>query len=260
METNVNYSIRVKSSREDYKLIKKFFSELYEKRKYFPTVTFNDYHQIIKVDHSCSGGVYNAIEDILLLHEIIKDDKSFFVFDVEGIEDSDYGNFNCFRISYFDKKATIRQFYFDIFEHKEELVNLNIAAAGKLKYFTNHEDLASYIDEWEGMFVENVSSKTNLLITNNPEADSKKINMAKELNIPILSEIEFIDKFVADGEFDINDEDMEKLKTYEFYEKDALENLEYVKAQDLESCYCNWEIRDVDLELVKELKNILYNS
>ena len=84
--------------------------------------------------------------------------------------------------------------------------------------------------------------------------------MAKELNIPILSEIEFIDKFVADGEFDINDEDMEKLKTYEFYEKDALENLEYVKAQDLESCYCNWEIRDVDLELVKELKNILYNS
>lgn len=63
---------------------------------------------------------------------------------------------------------------------------------GKLVNFPNRDALVAVIEENGGKFVSSVSSKTDYLINNDTTSTSGKNKKAKELNIPILSEEDFL--------------------------------------------------------------------
>lgn len=64
---------------------------------------------------------------------------------------------------------------------------------GKLISFANRQELVAKIESLGGKWVDSVSSKTDYLINNDTASTSGKNKKAKELNIPIISEQNFID-------------------------------------------------------------------
>lgn len=78
-----------------------------------------------------------------------------------------------------------------------QLKNLNIVITGKLSHFKNRNELKTLIEGAGGKVTGSVSSKTSILINNNPASNSAKNKAAKEYNIPILTEEEFVEKFLT---------------------------------------------------------------
>lgn len=76
------------------------------------------------------------------------------------------------------------------------LENISIVITGSLTNYKNRNDLVSEIEARGGKVVGSVSKKTNYLINNDITSTSGKNKTAKELNIPIITEQEFIDKFL----------------------------------------------------------------
>lgn len=69
---------------------------------------------------------------------------------------------------------------------------LNFVITGKLTSFTNREALESVILHNAGKVQSSVSSNTSYLINNDINSNSSKNKKAKELNIPIITEQEFL--------------------------------------------------------------------
>lgn len=63
---------------------------------------------------------------------------------------------------------------------------------GKLEHFANRQALVDKIESLGGKWVDSVSSKTDYLINNDVTSSSGKNKKAKELNIPIISENDFL--------------------------------------------------------------------
>ena len=63
---------------------------------------------------------------------------------------------------------------------------------GKLIHHSNREELVSKIEAAGGKWVDSVSSKTDYLINNDVTSTSGKNKKAQELNIPIISEDDFL--------------------------------------------------------------------
>lgn len=81
-------------------------------------------------------------------------------------------------------------------EHSEPtLAGLTFVITGDLKQYKNRKALQTVIEENGGKVSGSVSSKTNYLINNDVSSTSGKNKKAKELNIPIISENEFIAMF-----------------------------------------------------------------
>ena len=59
-------------------------------------------------------------------------------------------------------------------------------------HYKNRDELVSVIERLGGKVSGSVSSKTSYLINNDKESSSSKNKKAKSLNIPIISEEEFI--------------------------------------------------------------------
>ena len=80
-------------------------------------------------------------------------------------------------------------------ERKESssLTNLTFVITGSLNNFTNRDELIEYIESLGGKVVGSISNKVNYLINNDITSNSTKNNQAKKLNIPIISENEFIE-------------------------------------------------------------------
>ena len=70
-----------------------------------------------------------------------------------------------------------------------------IVITGKLEHFKNRDELKALIESHGGKVASSISSKTSYLINNDSESNSSKNQNAKKLNIPILSEKEFLEKF-----------------------------------------------------------------
>ena len=66
---------------------------------------------------------------------------------------------------------------------------------GDVHHFANRKALSAKIEELGGKVTGSVSKKTNYLINNDKESSSSKNKKAKELEIPILSEEEFLNLF-----------------------------------------------------------------
>lgn len=78
------------------------------------------------------------------------------------------------------------------------LSGLSICITGSLEEFSNREELSDKITALGGKIASGVSKKTSLLINNDSESTSSKNNKAKELGIPILTEKEFIEKYLVE--------------------------------------------------------------
>lgn len=89
------------------------------------------------------------------------------------------GEFN-FRES--DNNGNVKQ----VFEGKTFVIT------GSLKAYKNREELVSVIERNGGKVSGSVSAKTNYLINNDTKSNSSKNKKAKELGIPIISEVQFV--------------------------------------------------------------------
>ena len=67
-----------------------------------------------------------------------------------------------------------------------------ICITGSLHHFTNRDELVKNIESHGGKVVSSVSSKTDYLLTNDKESGSSKNVKAAQLDIPIISEEEYL--------------------------------------------------------------------
>ena len=72
---------------------------------------------------------------------------------------------------------------------------INFCVTGKVTQWKNRDELKSYIESIGGKVTSSVTSKTNYLINNDVTSSSAKNVSAKKLNIPIITEEEFIKMF-----------------------------------------------------------------
>ena len=88
-----------------------------------------------------------------------------------------------------------KEFFFEeINENPAEnkLEGKNFVITGKLHHFANRNKLKEKIEQLGGKVVGSISSKTDYLINNDKNSISSKNTKAKKLNIPIISEDDFI--------------------------------------------------------------------
>lgn len=85
-----------------------------------------------------------------------------------------------------------------IFESKgnrntnDSLKELTFVITGSLNHYANRDELKSEIESYGGKVSGSISSKTSYLINNDVNSTSSKNSKAKSLNIPIISEEDFI--------------------------------------------------------------------
>ena len=86
-----------------------------------------------------------------------------------------------------------------VFSNKKENDNISVDLSGKifvitgsLTHYKNRDELVSVIEELNGKVSGSVSAKTSYLINNDTQSSSSKNQKAKQLNIPIISEEDFI--------------------------------------------------------------------
>ena len=72
---------------------------------------------------------------------------------------------------------------------------LTFVITGDVHHYKNRNELKAYIESQGGKVASAVSGSTSYLINNDVTSTSGKNKKAKELNIPIISEDEFIEKF-----------------------------------------------------------------
>ena len=73
--------------------------------------------------------------------------------------------------------------------------NLIFCVTGKLTHFNNRNQLIEFIEQRGGKVASSVTKKTNFLINNDTTSLTAKNKTAMDLNIPIISEDEFLKKF-----------------------------------------------------------------
>lgn len=78
------------------------------------------------------------------------------------------------------------------------LENMTFVVTGKLTHFKNRDALVAKIESLGGKVTSSVSKNTSYLINNDIESNSSKNKTAKALNIPILSEEDFLQTFGID--------------------------------------------------------------
>lgn len=79
----------------------------------------------------------------------------------------------------------------------KSLAGITVVVTGKLTQYKNRAELQTAIEKAGGKVVGSVSKKTNYLINNDTTSNSSKNLTAKTLNIPIISENDFIKKFLT---------------------------------------------------------------
>ena len=86
-----------------------------------------------------------------------------------------------------------------VFSSKKENGNISVDLSGKafvitgsLTHYKNRDELVSIIESMGGKVSGSVSAKTSYLICNDSQSSSSKNQKAKQLNIPIISEEDFI--------------------------------------------------------------------
>ncbi len=72
---------------------------------------------------------------------------------------------------------------------------ITFVITGDVHHFKNRDELKAYIESEGGKISGSVSAKTGYLINNDINSTSGKNKKAKELNVPVISEDDFIQNF-----------------------------------------------------------------
>ena len=78
---------------------------------------------------------------------------------------------------------------------EDPLENIYFAAAGRMKHWRSQDEIKRFVSYYGGYFQKEISAKTNYLLCNDSGICSSKLRKAMEMDIPILSEEEFFEKF-----------------------------------------------------------------
>ena len=76
--------------------------------------------------------------------------------------------------------------------NNNELNGLTFVITGSINNFNNRDEMIEFIEKYGGKVVSSISNKVNYLINNDVDSTSTKNKKAKELNIKIISEEEFM--------------------------------------------------------------------
>lgn len=79
---------------------------------------------------------------------------------------------------------------------ESSLAGLTFVVTGDLEHFANRKELQALIEKGGGKVTGSVTKKTNFLINNDIHSASSKNKKAAELGVPILSEQDFMDRFM----------------------------------------------------------------
>lgn len=71
--------------------------------------------------------------------------------------------------------------------------NMNFVITGSVEHFANRREVKEIIESRGGRVTGSVTGKTNYLINNDVQSASSKNKKAKELNVPIISEAQFLE-------------------------------------------------------------------
>ena len=106
---------------------------------------------------------------------------------------------NSLHIWYSENKHMMRELVHEFEFEKEknnksgvDLSGKTFVITGSLNHYKNRDELVSIIEGLNGKVLGSVSTKTNFLINNDMQSNSSKNQKAKQLNIPIISEEDFI--------------------------------------------------------------------
>jgi len=96
-----------------------------------------------------------------------------------------------------DKLASILNITYDIpkVEDNGKLSGKKVCITGTLKTFKNRGELQAAIEQHGGKVVSAVTKNTHILVNNDSSSTSAKSVQAKKLNIPVLTEAEFISQY-----------------------------------------------------------------
>lgn len=127
------------------------------------------------------------------------DEKSADLYDVAGV-----GEVMISTLLNYD--FTEADFIFDTYITEENVIYVNkeegklkdkvFVITGKLKQYKNRAELKAIIEREGGKVTDSISSKTSYLINNDINSTSSKNKKAKELNIPIITETDFVDLII----------------------------------------------------------------
>lgn len=130
---------------------------------------------------------FNGYSDF---REAVKNDFNFTQYAGFGYEmDKSIKNFDYNEIDYIVKNYLQEQKTIENTDNKLE--NKVFVITGKVKEYKNRDELKNVIENMGGKVTGSVSKNTNYLINNDTESTSAKNLKAKELGIPIISELEF---------------------------------------------------------------------
>ena len=79
----------------------------------------------------------------------------------------------------------------EINKYRAKVNGKTFAIDGKLKYYYSHKELTERIEKLGGRVSGSVSSENSYLICNNKDSASRKASKARELGIPIISDLDF---------------------------------------------------------------------
>lgn len=78
-------------------------------------------------------------------------------------------------------------------ENAQIFENMNFVITGSVEHFANRREVKEIIESRGGKVTGSVTGKTNYLINNDVQSASSKNKKAKELNVPIISEAQFLE-------------------------------------------------------------------
>ncbi len=127
--------------------------------------------------------------------QLVKDNFSFYKWDSFGPEKSaSILSYNYDDADYIATFITFAQT--DVLPTSNSLDNVVVCITGKLHNYKNRASLQKEIEDKGGKVSSSVSSNTNYLINNDINSTSSKNKTAKNLGVEIITEDEFIQKFL----------------------------------------------------------------
>lgn len=190
---------------EDFLIIDGFKNTLAEKIYNNIKVSLNNITlEKLVIASGCFGKDFGKkrIQSILSKIDITKTDYSFdelyyIIINIDGFSENLTNRFidNFYKFSEFyleiNKYITINNK-----EKDKQINNLSNKLKGLNVLFTGFRDneLKKYIIENGGVYIDTLSSKINLLIVTNKEYNNKKVKLANQKNIKILTKEEFINE------------------------------------------------------------------
>ncbi len=146
------------------------------------------------IGRTASKAIMNNINDYDEFKELINSKYDFGEWD-------GFGDEMCAALLTFDysKADYIYENFMNIetveVENTDSLDGITFVVTGKLNTFKNRNELKELIENAGGRVTGSITKKTDYLINNDSQSTTQKNKKAKELNIPIITENEFREKF-----------------------------------------------------------------